>query len=352
MSLSSYRSQVIQATKKDADLQKKVGDQRAKIAKLKGEIGAIQRSITKYTTASSVQSKQRQIESKEKELAKVEEQLGALLKQQASNFDDLTRYTQNKERAEAQDQKKLDAEAKKRRDEELRHAQDVTREIEKQRRLHGDLSRSHLVIDLAKLPTKITVLFLAANPRDLRQLGLDEEIRLIGEKLRAADYRDSVELVSRWAVRSSDLLQALNETKPHIVHFSGHGNEDGIALQNPDGSTKLLGKELFTATLRTVSDHIRVVVFNSCFSKGQAETVTEHVDIAIGMNASVGDEVARIFAGQFYSSLGFGLSVQTAFDQALVQLRLEAVPGAHIPELHSRPGIDPNEVIIVRPPGF
>ncbi len=41
-----------------------------------------------------------------------------------------------------------------------------------------------------------------------------------------AEYRDSVELESRWAVRPSDLLQALNEAEPRVVHFSGHGSAD------------------------------------------------------------------------------------------------------------------------------
>src|SRR6516165_10191804 len=71
---------------------------------------------------------------------------------------------------------------------------------------------------------KVRVLFLAANPAGTQPLQLDEEIRQIRAKIRAAEYRDSLELVSRWAVRRDDLLQALLEVKPHVVHFSGHGS--------------------------------------------------------------------------------------------------------------------------------
>ena len=67
------------------------------------------------------------------------------------------------------------------------------------------------------------MLFLAANPAGTPPLKLDEEIRQITAKIRAAEYRDSLELVSRWAVRPDDLQQALLEVKPHVVHFSGHG---------------------------------------------------------------------------------------------------------------------------------
>ena len=82
------------------------------------------------------------------------------------------------------------------------------------------------------------VLFLAANPKDTSMLYLDEEIRAITQKIRSSDYPDSLELVSKWAVRADDLLQSLNELRPHIVHFSGHGNSEGkIALLDDNGTT-------------------------------------------------------------------------------------------------------------------
>ena len=352
MSSAMYQSQVIQATRKEADFQKKISEQRGKIAKLQAELGAINRSINKQTMGSTLASRMRQIETKTKDLARAEEQLGDLMKRQSSNLADLTRYTQSRDRVEEQEQRRRDAEAQRRHQAELRHVQGVTREMERQRRLHSDMSRSHMVIDLAKLPTKITVLFLAAIPRDLPQIGPDVEIRRIQRELRGTEYRDSLALESRWAVRPSDLLQALNETQPNIVHFSGHGSENGIALHNPDGSTKLVPSELIASTLATVSESLQLVVFNSCFSESQAKAVTDHVPIAVGMSAPIGDLAAEIFAGQFYSSLGFGRSVKKAFDQAIQQLRLEGVREAHIPQLIARGGVDPDEIILVRPPSL
>jgi len=69
--------------------------------------------------------------------------------------------------------------------------------------------------------TKVRILFLAANPEKLNHLKLDEEVRSISEKIRSAEYRDSLDLVPVWAVRADDFLQALNTHKPQIVHFSG-----------------------------------------------------------------------------------------------------------------------------------
>jgi CHAT domain len=222
--------------------------------------------------------------------------------------------------------------------------------MERQVHLQSALQSSRLVVDLARLPRKIKVLFLASNPEAGNPLRLDEEIRAITEKIRASEYRESVDLVSWWAVRPADLLQALNEHKPHVVHFSGHGSPSGqLVFQADDGGAKLVSKEAIVQTMSTLADNIRVVVFNACFSSGQAEAVTEHVDVAIGMNAAIGDEAARVFAAQFYSAVGFGRSIQQAFDQGKAALLLAGIPEQNTPELFTREGVNPNEVVLVRP---
>ena len=82
----------------------------------------------------------------------------------------------------------------------------------------------------------IKVLFLASNPKATQPLKLDEEARPITEKIREAKYRDVLKLETLWAVRPDDLIQALNEHKPQIVHFSGHGSEMGeIVLMDDNG---------------------------------------------------------------------------------------------------------------------
>ena len=71
---------------------------------------------------------------------------------------------------------------------------------------------------------KIRLLFLAASP-DVSPLSPDKEHREITAKIRAAEYRDSLEVISRWAVRPDDIQQALLEIRPHVLHFSGHGTK-------------------------------------------------------------------------------------------------------------------------------
>ena len=182
------------------------------------------------------------------------------------------------------------------------------------------------------------------------QLKLDEEARSITEMIRKSKHRDSVKFESCWAVRPKDILQALNEFRPAIVHFSGHGSDrDEIILQNPDGIAKTVSKEAIVQTMMASTEGLRLVFFNTCYSRNQAEAVAEHVEAAIGMKTSIGDEAARIFSSQFYSSIGFGLSVKKAFEQAKALLMLEGIPEEDTPELFTTVGLNPDDIVIVKP---
>lgn len=349
MSISTYRSNIIRLTKEKADLEKSVGQVREKISKLQKDIASITHSMTHTTSRSNPQSKQQQLGTKQKELANCQKKVAELEAKIADKLTALQRNLNSAERAGDRERKKQDTETNHRHDKERRHVKEISRETQRQAQLHSTMSKHPLVIDIARLPLKIKVLFLAANPYDQNALRLDEEVRMITEKIRLSEYRDSVELISRWAVRTSDLLQALNEHKPHIVHFSGHGSPTGeILFQAEDGGTKFVPKEAIVATMSTMADNVRLVLFNTCFSGEQAAAVTKCIDAAIGMNTEIGDEEARVFASQFYSAIGFGLSIQQAFDQAKARLLLEDIPENDLPELFVREDVDPNTIILVR----
>jgi hypothetical protein len=172
---------------------------------------------------------------------------------------------------------------------------------------------------------KVKVLFLAANPDGTSPLKLDEEIRQITAKVRASEHRDSLELVSRWAVRPDDVLQALLEVKPHVVHFSGHGNSsDELILHDNRGNPKPVGKDTLVRLFRILKDNVRLVVFNACSTKPQAEALAQVIDCVIGMNQPVGDEAGTA-------------------------LSLEGIPEEDTPELMTRHGVDAATLVLVSP---
>lgn len=268
----------------------------------------------------------------------------------AAKDSEILKILSNIEKSEKQAQKNKDNEEKKRRDSELRHKRDITRELEKQSRMHTKLSSSPITVEFEKLPEKITVLFVASNPTDQTQLRLDEEIRSITKKIRESEYRDAVDLKSVWAARPTDLLQAINEHKPTVVHFSGHGSDnDELILQDDSGATKIVSLRSVVEMFKVVASGIELVVFNTCFSENQANEIVEHIPSAIGMNTSIGDDAARIFSAQLYSAISFGKNIKESFGQAKVALLLENIPEDQTPQLFIHDGINENELVLVRP---
>ncbi len=195
---------------------------------------------------------------------------------------------------------------------------------------------------------KVVSVFLTANPVATSRLRLDEEIRAITEKIRLSEHRDAVELISMWATRPDDLLQALNQYHPHIVHFSGHGSPTGeIILVDNVGNHKPVTTRALKALFASLKDNIRIVVLNACYSELQAQAITEVVDCAIGMNAAIGDSAAIVFAASFYGAIGFGRSVQEAFEQGKAALLLEGIDEDKTPELIAKKGIDPSQIFLI-----
>ncbi len=84
------------------------------------------------------------------------------------------------------------------------------------------------------------ILVLSANPVDTSRLRLDEEVREIQESLKRSNCRDEFKIVSLVALRVADLRRGLLDHSPSIVHFSGHGESQGLILENDVGQKHLV----------------------------------------------------------------------------------------------------------------
>lgn len=364
MSERMQRDRIARITKAKADLEKKRAAALSKAADLEADAVRATSGITKHTSASSISQKQRtaadkvkkagverdraarvegDIANKVRDLHGAEQALRRELDRQEKKHDDQARRRQRDEDKRIKDQDRKQSEADRmRREADKRHAREMAREAERRLRI----SETERLTPRA--PAKVKVLVLAASPEDHGPLRLDQEVREIQEKIRATEHRDAIELHWRPAARLTDLLQALNEVQPHIVHFSGHGAQDFLVFEDQQGNSKVLTNDVLAEMLRVSSDEVRLVIFNSCSSAAQAELATDSVDFAIGMNVSIGDEAAKVFAAQLYSSLGFGLCVTAAFEQARLAITLAGLDEANSPALYSAEGADPDEIVLVQ----
>lgn len=362
MSSEYYRRQVQTYQEKIGKLQNEKSRFAKKASEALNKANAAQQAASRTKTLSTIQSKLKEAQRYNEEYAKHQNELSKIegkITDEMKRKGDAERNLQREEKREADQAHKKAQQLAREQENRARRLESTTEENVYQMQAIGRAFRSQDIrltqaqeaIDrLSRLPEKITVLFLATNPIDQHQLRLDEEARSIQEMITKAKHRDAVNFQTRWAARPGDILQVVNELSPSIVHFSGHGSEDSdLVMQDNQGGTKLVTKEAIAQALATCSEEIRLVFFNTCYSRDQAEAVVRHIPVAIGMNTSVGDDAARIFASQFYSAIGFGLSVKKAFDQAKAALMLENVPEEDVPELFIGDALDPNELFIVKP---
>lgn len=348
--IDSYRNNL---SRKQQDLGKLFNDKAREQKKISDTVTKINRAndaINRTKSASTISSKLREIGRYENELANyykkmagVESKIGKVNKE---IIDAQSRV--EKEMISLEKKRKVDSDKLKRQQDE--NLKNISSTLQLHDNFHNEIKTRFE--ELKKIPQKIVVLFLASNPINQQQLRLDEEARAISETIRKSKHRDSVKFETCWAVQPMDLLQAINEYKPSIVHFSGHGSDaDEIIFQTADGRAKYVSKEAIVQTMMASSDGIRMVFFNTCYSRKQAEAVSEYIEATIGMNTSIGDEAARVFSSQFYSSIGFGLSVKSSFEQAKALLMLEGINEADTPELFIKLGLDAEDLIIVQPKG-
>jgi hypothetical protein len=183
------------------------------------------------------------------------------------------------------------------------------------------------------------ILILSAIPHGLR---LDKEIRDIEDAIRRADKRDLFEIKVKTAVRSQDIRRAIAEEQPQIVHFCGHGEQDGsLLLEDDGGNNKPISPEGLAFLFKLHADYVKCVLLNACYSEKPAEAISEYINYAIGMNNPIQDSAAIEFAKGFYDGLGYKTSgnqdvFQRAFDEGMVAIQMENLSQGLIPVLKKK----------------
>lgn len=180
---------------------------------------------------------------------------------------------------------------------------------------------------------KIRILFLGASPVNEVRLRIDEELRDIEKGLKLATLRDQFELKSEWAVTTKTLQQALLDETPNILHFSGHGDINGIAVEDSLGNSKLVDNNALGSLFELFSGSIKCVVLNSCYSESQAREISKYIPYVIGMKSSVNDTSAITFSVGFYTALGAGRDIEFAYKMGTVAIKLEGIQGSDLPIL-------------------
>jgi hypothetical protein len=176
--------------------------------------------------------------------------------------------------------------------------------------------------EIASERRAFTILFVASDPTDQARLRLMKEYSELQTELsRKSEY--TFDLKQAFSSRADEFARTLLETRPHIVHFSGHGDSSGrLCFEDASGKSFPADKKAIADMFKPCSRYVKCVILNACYSAKQARAIAEHVEYTAGLSSTVSDDAAIALAKGFYGSLGVMGKVSIALQSAGDNLRL------------------------------
>lgn len=350
MSANMYRNQLTTKRKQLLDAEKRAREYRAKESQKRTDAAKARQAAAKTTSESTAKSKLQEANRRDSDAAsagKSATEWDRRATRYAKEASDLVGKVAKAEQAEAQAaQKKADrarAVAERR--------ATAARQALESRVAHTELSLADARLLPAPKVEKLRILFLGASPeRDLR---MAREQKRIQDAVRSALHRDRVEIHSRPAATADDLLDALSQFRPHVLHFSGHSSEEAIVFEHDvdfphEGLVVSAGA--FANAVGATDTRPLLVLLNSCHSAAQLEHLVESVvPLAIGMADKIDDGDAIQYAARFYAAVANGESIHSAHLQGKVALEMAGLSGTDLPTLVSAANTDPITAVLVEP---
>lgn len=360
----ALRSEIARLQDKKATLAKEIAAQEKAAAtareaarKKRDQAAQSKSASTIRSLLSTAEREDKKVAAAEAKLAKARKDQGTTDKSIASKSTAMTTAETSEKRAADAAQKTNDA---RRRREELAHARQVAR-------ASTPPTQVRYVHLRPPEPEKLRVLYLTANPEAVEStvtdpdgtvhkygtwLRADQEVRQVRQSLRSSKYRDLVQVDHAPAATVADLIDGLNDHRPHIVHFSGHANDLGLLMENEAGDE--IGHDvefaLLARLLGATDQPPQLVVLNACESLDGADHLLRTAPVVIGMSDTIGDTAAIVFAASFYAAIASAQSVASAVEQGKAKMAAASLDDAELPQIRCRDDVNASTLVLVTPP--
>ncbi|WP_408898453.1 CHAT domain-containing protein [Nocardioides sp. R1-1] len=351
MSEKQYRDKIVAIKKQQATDETNRGKARVAASKLRADAAKELQKITPRTSATMARTYQRNAENLEKRAQAEDKKVTALSVKLGKSAGDLAtaeeylareikntaKKEEDKKKAEARTREQADA---RRRQKEKSHAREIAR-----------LSSPtvHYVTVQPPTPEILRVLYLTANPEmDLRT---EVEVRDVQQAVKRALHRDLIDIQYRPAATPKDLLDGLNDVRPHVVHFSGHAGDAAILFDNAnveDPEGRDVPFDLLARALGATSEPPALLVLNGCDTLEGAEVLLGATPVIIAMATEISDLAASAFAARFYAAIASAQPIGPALRQGAVVLDLMGLDEGWKPTLLSRNDLDVDDLVLVQ----
>jgi hypothetical protein len=343
MGSETYRSELVRLQKEEAGLRKDLARHEGDAAKARAAANAKRKSAAGSRSASTIASYLRSAEAEDGKAVDAAKKAAAVQDKLASNATrqhDRQRSLTNALKSEQSSKDRAD-EARRRKEKD--HAREISR---------LSATTVHHVYVKPPEPEKLRVLYLTASPPDDDggALRVDVEVNNVLRAVRASRHRDLIDIQHRPAAAPQDLIDGINDLRPHVIHFSGHAGAPGLLFDNADVSDPgehTVGYRHLARLLRATDEPPTCVVLNACDTAEGALELLDAVPVVIAMNAPVGDASAVVFATRFYAAVGSAQPIGKAIEQAVVATELALATDMDLVTLCARPEVDPSVLKLI-----
>jgi hypothetical protein len=358
VTIDNTRSQIDQLKKQEADLTRDLAKHEKAAADARSDAASKRQQASRSKSPSMVKSYTSQAERYESKVTEETKKAANLRKKLSDVSKSISTKVKTLRSAEETAQRTLDNKDKARRKEELAHAQELRRLAMPQIRY----------IPLREPePEKLRVLYLTANPeatetvltlpdgsqsREGTWLRTEREVRSVQKAIRGSKFRDLVEIHHMPAATSGDILEGINDHRPHVIHFSGHAGGEALLMEDEDDDSfegNVLEFDILAEALAATTTPPSLIVLNGCETLEGAEVLLNAAPVIIAMSDSISDAAATIFSTKFYAAIASAQSVGAALAQGRVALRMALLDEELTPQHIARDdfNIDTQVLVVV-----
>ena len=173
------------------------------------------------------------------------------------------------------------------------------------------------------------ILFTAATPQHARQINVGYETRF-KDLIREFDRRDKIQFKEEQGLSQERFRNYLFTNDPHIVHFAGHGETEGLVLQDRSLDASVL------LNLVKLQHNTQVVLLNACNTLPMAKELAAYIPYVIGTPGPLSDDAAISFARGFYTGIASGRTVEDSYWYAVNSIEADGHGGGYLPVLVKR----------------
>jgi len=223
---------------------------------------------------------------------------------------------------------------------------EILEKVPKNRLSKSQRKKNSVGGDSYRKRNKYSLLLLGADTNVSNELGISRGFEQIQSFIKEKNCPCTCTVKMR--TNKTDIIKEIAVCHPDILHFSGHGNEDGLlCVHGGIGDVEYIAPSKLFENLSGCCDFIQVVVLAACYSARQADKVAKVINFVVCVDDKICVSAIHLFLEVFYAALTSGSSIQEAFDLGVAQLKMNDPKYSNALRLVVKQGLDPKKLSLI-----